>query len=341
MFVDSAKVRVKAGKGGRGCVSFRREKFIDHGGPDGGNGGDGGSILFVGDKNKSSLIDFRYTPEIKAKNGSPGQGSLKTGRKGKDIVLRVPPGTVVSVIEKDNSENLLCDITKDKEKYLVAEGGKGGRGNASFKSSTNQAPRRYEEGGEGEEFLLKLELKLIADVGLVGLPNAGKSSFISKVSHARPKVASYPFTTLSPVLGEVVLPGYRTLVVADIPGIIEGAHDNKGLGHEFLKHIERTRVLIYVIDFSEYADEHPKMALTTIKKELFLFSETLSKKPFIIAANKIDLYGNDLAFDELLDKFDFPYTGKDEVVPISAVTGKGINNLLEKVWKMLKNFVDE
>jgi len=337
MFIDSAKVRVKAGKGGRGCVSFRREKYIPHGGPDGGNGGDGGSIYFVGNQNKSSLIDFRFTPEIKAKNGSPGQGSLKTGKKGKDVFLDVPPGTIVSVIENENTERVVCDITRDGEKYLIARGGRGGRGNASFKSSTNQAPRRYEEGEEGEEFLLKLELKLIADVGLVGLPNAGKSSLITKVSHARPKIASYPFTTLNPVLGEVILPGYRTMVIADIPGIIEGAHDNRGLGHEFLKHIERTRVLVYVIDFSPYADENPKKALLTIKKELFLFSETLSKKPFIIAANKMDIYGKNINFEEVLEKFNFPYRKKSEILPVSALTGYGIKELLERVWKILKS----
>ena len=341
MFIDSAKLRVKAGKGGRGCLSFRREKFIEFGGPDGGNGGDGGSIYFLCDRNRSSLIDFRFTPEIKAKSGCPGQGKLKTGKKGKDIFLPIPPGTIVSVVKEDDSKQLLCDVTQDKEKYLAVKGGKGGRGNATFKSSTNQAPRRYEEGEEGEECLLHLELKLIADVGLVGLPNAGKSSFITKVSHARPKIADYPFTTLSPVLGEVILPGYRTLVVADIPGIIEGAHANKGLGHEFLKHVERTRVLVYFIDFSEYAAETPKMALTTIKKELFLFSEKLSKKPFIIAANKIDLYGEDFSFSDILEKYEFPYTGKDEVVPISALTGKGVDHLLEKVWKMLEAYKEE
>ncbi len=334
MFIDSAKVRVKAGRGGDGCVSFRREKYIPHGGPDGGDGGDGGSIYFRGNRHKSSLIDFRYTPEIKAKNGSPGQGKQKTGKKGKDVIVDVPLGTMVYVIRDDGEEILICDIVEDGKKYLIAQGGKGGRGNMHFKSSVNQAPRKYEKGKEGEEFLLKLELKLIADAGLVGLPNAGKSSLISKVSHAKPKIANYPFTTLHPVLGEVILQGYKHFVIADIPGIIEGAHNNKGLGHEFLKHIERTRVLVYVIDFSPYADEDPKKALTTIKKELFLFSNKLSQKPFVIAANKMDLYG-EYDFDSLLEKFDFPYKDKDVVFPISAATGAGVDKLLMRVWKMV------
>jgi GTPase len=340
MFIDSAKVRVKAGDGGKGCVSFRREKYIPHGGPDGGNGGKGGSVYFVGDKNKSSLIDFRYTPEIKAKNGSPGQGSLKAGRKGKDVIIQLPAGTLVYIMDTDGEERLLCDITEEGQKHLAARGGKGGRGNACFKSSTNQAPRNSEDGEQGEEFMLRLELKLIADVGLVGLPNAGKSSLIARISHARPKIASYPFTTLHPVLGEVVLPGYRSMVIADIPGIIEGAHANKGLGHEFLKHIERTKVLIYVIDFSPYADENPRKALVTIKKELFLFSESLSAKPFIIAANKMDLYEKGTRFQSLLKDLDFPYRDKAEIVPISAATGQGIDDLLSRTWAILKNFVE-
>src|SRR5919106_4720411 len=289
MFVDEVDIHVSAGDGGRGCLSFRREKFVPRGGPDGGDGGLGGSVYIVATPRKNTLVDFRYHPEFEARRGQHGQGSNKTGHSADDLEIEVPIGTLV--FEKDpdgDGLTLLADLAEDGQKVLVAKGGRGGRGNAQFVSSTNRAPRRTEPGEAGEERFLRLQLKLLADVGLVGFPNAGKSTLISRISAARPKIADYPFTTLVPNLGVVTLSDDRSFVVADVPGLIKGAHEGHGLGHQFLRHIERTKVLVHLVDVSGASGRDPVEDYDIIVDELARFSAKVAAKPQIVAANKID-----------------------------------------------------
>jgi GTP-binding protein len=289
MFVDSAVATFIAGSGGNGCVSFRREKFIPRGGPNGGDGGDGAHIILTSNKNCHSLIDFKFENIIRAQKGANGRGSNKTGKKGTDKVLNVPPGTVVKTYP---DERLIFDFTEEGMNFTIVNGGKGGLGNAHFKSSTNQAPRFAQKGKPGESIKVVLELKLIAFAGLVGFPNAGKSTLISKISGAKPKIADYPFTTLTPHLGVVYL-DYETLVVADIPGIIAGAHQGEGMGLNFLKHIERNKVLIFLLDVSPYSNLTPLKTFQVLKEELKSYSAGLLRKKRFVVANKIDLLDQD------------------------------------------------
>jgi len=288
MFVDQVKAAFRAGKGGNGCVSFRREWRVPRGGPNGGRGGAGGSIYLVSDENINSLVSFRFHPINKAKKGAHGEGGNRQGKKGEDLHLRVPVGTIV---REKNKEEVLFDFTSPGQKYLAAKGGKGGRGNASYASSTHQAPREREEGQPGEEKDFILELKLVADVGLIGFPNVGKSTLISKISAAKPVIADYPFTTLIPNLGVVDVDEFRSFVIADIPGLIEGAHLGHGLGIKFLRHVERTKILLHLIDVSPYTERDPVQDFRAVMKELEAFSPRLAKRHQILAANKIDLLG--------------------------------------------------
>ena len=290
MFVDQVTVTLKAGRGGNGCVSFRREARVPKGGPDGGRGGDGGSIEFVADQNISSLAWFRFYPIQKAKNGAPGEGGNRQGKRGADVRLTVPVGTVIR--EKDGGA-VLFDLVRHGQSGVAARGGKGGRGNATYATSTHQTPREWQPGRPGEEKELFLELKLIADVGLVGFPNAGKSTLISRVSAARPVIADYPFTTLAPNLGVVDVGEYRSFVVADIPGLIEGAHLGQGLGIRFLRHIERTKILVHIVDVSPYSGRDPLDDYRVVMKELEAFSPEVAARPQFIVANKVDLLGED------------------------------------------------
>ncbi len=333
MFVDEVDIHVNAGNGGNGCLSFRREKFVPRGGPDGGNGGAGGSIYIVATPTKNTLIDFRFHPEFEAKRGAHGQGSNKTGHGGNDLEIPVPIGTLVFEKNPETDElTTLADLTTDGQRVLVARGGRGGRGNAHFVSSTNRAPRRTEPGKEGEERFLRLQLKLIADAGLLGFPNAGKSTLISRISAARPKIADYPFTTLSPNLGVVSLPDDRSFVVADVPGLIEGAHQGHGLGHQFLRHIERTKVLVHLVDVSGASGRDPVQDFDTILDELRLFDPKVAAKPMIVAASKMDAV-DDPSRVEALERHVL-----DRGLPffrISAVAGTGLDALLEAMWRQI------
>jgi GTP-binding protein len=284
-FIDEATITVQSGDGGRGCVSFRREKFVPRGGPDGGDGGKGGDVVLVTTLRKRTLQQFQYKRQFRAPNGGHGQGQRKTGRNGDDLIIELPPGTLVSDAE---TGALLKDLTGAGERYVVAHGGRGGLGNNRFKSSTNRAPRHSQPGEPGAFLTLKLELKLLADVGLVGLPNAGKSTLIRAMSAARPKVGDYPFTTLHPCLGVVETGWSEPFVVADIPGLIEGAHQGAGLGHRFLRHIERTKVLVHLIDIAAIDPDDPLAAFNTVQKELALFKPELAHKPLLVVLNKCD-----------------------------------------------------
>lgn len=327
MFYDTARIYLKAGDGGNGVVSFRREKFVPEGGPDGGDGGRGGNIAFIVDEGLRTLVDFKYKRHYKAERGQHGQGKNKHGRSGQDLILRVPPGTLIR--DADTGE-ILADLTIPGQKIIVARGGRGGRGNARFLSNKQRAPKIAEKGEPGEERWLQLELKLLADVGLLGFPNAGKSTLISRISAAKPKIADYPFTTLTPNLGVVSVEEGKSFVVADVPGLIEGAHQGVGLGHDFLRHLERTRVLIHVIDLSSLEQE-PAMAFRIINRELQLYSPELSKKPQVVAANKIDIPQAKEKLEPLIKALgpEIP------VFPISAVTGEGVKELLYHVQAML------
>jgi GTPase len=321
MFIDEAKILVKAGDGGNGCMAFRREKYVPRGGPSGGDGGHGGDVTFVADVHESTLLKFRFNPEHKAQRGRHGEGSNCTGADGYSIEVPVPIGTVV--YDEETGERL-HDFTVAGERFVVARGGRGGKGNARFATSTHQAPTEHTPGRPGEEKRLRLELKLLADVGLVGFPNAGKSTLISRISAARPKIADYPFTTLEPNLGVAQLDGFRSFVVADIPGLIEGAHLGHGLGIQFLKHIERTRLLVHLVDVSEATGRDPVQDFNTIMDELAHFSEDLAKKPMIVAASKMDAAQDASRVDalkELAKERDL------EFYEISSVTGKGIEEL--------------
>jgi len=327
MIVDEAEIYVRAGKGGDGCLSFRREKYIPKGGPDGGDGGDGGSVFAVASPGIDTLLDFAGKHHWLAGNGQPGMGKNRTGRNGKPITLELPAGTLI--YDRDTGV-LIKDLSVPEEEVCIAEGGKGGRGNARFARPDHQTPREHEPGTPGRERWLRLELKLIADVGIVGLPNAGKSTLLGRLSRARPKVAEYPFTTLQPHLGIVELTDNRRFVMADIPGLIEGAHEGAGLGDAFLKHIERTRVILHVVDVGwEHATAPPASAYRAVRTELEKYSRHLADKPEIVAATKIDLT------DGLKNARDLADAIRREALPISAVTGKGISEMVERLWALL------
>lgn len=330
-FIDEAKIYVRAGDGGRGCVSFRREKYVPRGGPDGGDGGNGGDVVMIANENLSSLLDHRYQQHYRAKRGVHGRGKDQHGKNAPTLYVPVPIGTVIK--DYDTGE-ILGDLTGDGETLLVAKGGRGGRGNARFVSSTNQAPKNAEPGGEGKERTLHLELKLLADVGIIGFPNAGKSTLISRISAARPKVADYPFTTLVPNLGVVSYGDGKTFVVADIPGLIEGAHEGAGLGIQFLRHIERTKLLIHVLDLSPMTERDPIDDYETMNMELGAYSEELSRKPQIVVPNKIDLTEAREKLKELKKYFD--KTGI-KLFPISSATGEGIKELVHEAARTLEN----
>ncbi len=339
MFVDEVEIHVAAGHGGRGALSFRREKFVPRGGPNGGDGGPGGHVFLVANPNLNTLLNFRYQKKFEAGRGGHGEGSNRTGKAGEDIALEVPVGT--QVLEKQGDDYVqIADLTVPGKRVLIASGGLGGRGNATFATSTNRAPRRVEPGLPGEEKDLRLQLKLLADVGLVGYPNAGKSTIISRISAAKPKIADYPFTTLTPNLGVVGLAGDRSFVVADVPGLIEGAHEGHGLGHRFLSHLERTRVLVHVIDVSSVSGRDPVHDYDVIARELALFpgrdaaGERLEDKPVIVAANKIDALDDPGRLAALRAHLKAQGIA---VFPVSAATGEGLPLLLEAIWKALEN----
>jgi GTP-binding protein len=328
MFVDEAKIWVKAGDGGNGCISFRREKYVPKGGPDGGDGGRGGDVYFEAVQSKNTLLDFAGRHHWRAANGRHGQGKNMYGKDGEDLTIRVPPGTLIYDIDLDL---LLKDLNEAGMKVLVCRGGKGGKGNKAFATSTNQAPRTAEPGKPGQERNLRLELKLIADVGLVGMPNAGKSTLLSRCSAARPKIASYPFTTLEPVLGIVELSDYRRFVMADIPGLIEGASKGAGLGHDFLRHIERTTIIVHILDILPTDGSDPVAHYHAIRAELAQYSGALASKEEVIVANKIDLDPDGSRIKDLQDRL------SRDIVPISAATGQGINDLAEILWRQIQS----
>jgi GTP-binding protein len=328
VFIDETLISVKAGDGGNGCLAFRREKFVPRGGPSGGDGGRGGDVVLVSSPHYNTLLHFRFNPEHKAERGRHGEGSNRTGRVGNSVELPVPVGTVVYDAE---TGDVLHDFTTPGEKFIVAQGGRGGRGNARFATSTHQAPTEHEDGKPGEERRLRLELKLLADVGLVGFPNAGKSTLISRLSAARPKIADYPFTTLEPHLG-VVAVGDKTFVLADVPGLIEGAHEGHGLGIQFLRHIERTRLLVHLVDVSDFTGRDPAQDFETILEELHQFSDRMAEKPMIVAANKIDVCQDRSRIDAVRKKAEehgFPF------FEISGVTGANLEVLRHAIGDRL------
>jgi GTP-binding protein len=326
-FIDEARISVKAGDGGNGCISFRHEKYIPKGGPDGGNGARGGSVLIRADRQLNTLLDFKYKRNYRAERGENGRGKDQGGKSGKDEVVKVPCGTLVRDALKGKT---IVDLLHDGDEFIIAQGGKGGRGNGEFATPTNQAPRFAEPGTLGEEREVILELKLLADVGLVGFPNAGKSTLISVVSAAKPKIADYPFTTLTPNLGLVRYAEGKSFVIADIPGLIEGAHEGKGLGIQFIRHIERTKVLVFLV---ESISEDPKKDYLILFNELASYNPTIVKKKKVVAITKMDI------IDEVeRKKFTKLKFGRGVVtVPISAVAGEGVQNLLDEMWKLLKN----
>jgi GTPase len=338
MFVDEVDVHVEAGHGGRGCLAFRREMRVPRGGPSGGDGGHGGSVYVVASPHTNTLINYRFHPEFTAERGRHGEGSNRTGQTGADLELAVPIGTLVYEKTGDPEQplTLLADLAEAGQRVLAARGGRGGLGNARFASSTNRAPRKVQPGEPGEAKDLRLELKLLADVGLVGFPNAGKSTLISRISAARPKIADYPFTTLTPNLGVVGLSNDRSFVVADVPGLIEGAHRGQGLGHQFLRHLERTKVLVHVVDVSGASGRRPVDDLETVRRELELFQPALAAKPQLVAANKIDALGTDT--DEELKALERHAVAlKLPFYRMSGVTGAGVPELLEAMWRQLSD----
>lgn len=322
MFIDYVEIEIKAGNGGHGCVGFHAEKFVPKGGPDGGDGGRGGDIIVITDSHLTTLLDYRYKKKYKAENGQPGQGSLKTGRSGESTILRLPVGTIIKDL---NTNQVIVDLDKENKEVVIARGGKGGHGNAYYKSPTNRAPRKAQDGFPGEQRKLSLELKLLADVGLVGLPNAGKSTILATFSAARPKIADYPFTTLQPNLGIVKLREFKSCVMADIPGLIEGASKGKGLGHNFLRHIQRTGLLVYVIDVNE-----PNIQETyrVLKSELENYDSRLIKRPSLVVITKIDT----------VDESDLKNISKKlpkDYIYISSVTHKGAKKFLGEIENCL------
>jgi GTP-binding protein len=355
MFVDRIKVFAQAGSGGRGSVSFRREKFVPKGGPDGGDGGRGGDVILRADRHVDNLSNLFYEPIIKAKNGGNGMGKKMYGRSAPNKIVKVPVGTIVWPAEEGKRPTLnvqrstsnsdestvsnqqsamaepIVDLTRDEQEFVLCEGGAGGKGNVHFKSSRNRAPRQYTEGGEGEQGHFILELRTIADAGLIGYPNAGKSTLLRKVSAARPKVAPYPFTTLHPIIGVVQVSEYRRITVADIPGLIEGAHKGVGLGHEFLRHITRCRIFLFVVDTAGSEGRNPVEDVQNLRRELDLYDARLSERPWFIIANKMDLSEGTENLKALRKKFP-----KIDVVPISATTGEGIDELKQELGKWLE-----
>ena len=331
-FVDEATIRVESGKGGDGCMSFRREKYIPRGGPDGGDGGDGGDVILIGDVNSNTLADFRYTRKFKAENGEPGRGKNCTGKGGEDLYIKVPLGTVV--VEQDTQE-VIGEVLQKGQALKVAQGGHHGVGNTTFKSSTNRAPRRFTKGTPAEVRQLHLELKVLADVGLLGLPNAGKSTFIRAVSSAKPKVADYPFTTLYPNLGVVRIEADRSFVVADIPGIIEGAAEGAGLGIQFLKHISRTRLLLHIIDVAPFDESDPVESYKTIENELKKYSDTLADYERWLVLNKLDLLNDDVDVDEHCQKIIEGIGWQGPIYKISALQKEGTQQLCYDIMDLV------
>ena len=334
MFVDEVDIHVEAGNGGRGCLAFRREKRVPRGGPSGGDGGHGGSVFVVASAHVNTLINYRFHPEFAADRGAHGQGSNRTGQTGADLELAVPIGTLVyeKTGDGDPPSRLLADLAEEGQRVLVARGGRGGLGNARFATSTNRAPRKVQPGEPGEIKELRFELKVLADVGLVGFPNDVKSTLIARISAARPKIADYPFTTLTPNLGVVRLSDDRSFVVADVPGLIEGAHRGLGLGHQFLRHLERTKVLVHLVDVSGASGRDPAQDLDILRRELELFQPTLAAKPQMVAANKID------ALDEAARAAALEKRAADLKLPffrISGATGAGVAELVEAMWHRL------
>ncbi len=335
MFIDRVKAFAQAGKGGRGCVSFRREKFVPKGGPDGGDGGRGGNVIVRADRHVDNLAGVFYEPLIKAKNGGHGMGKKMTGRTGADKIVKVPVGTIIYRANGTHESitthglhqpELIADLMREGEEFVLCRGGAGGKGNVHFKSSRNRAPRQYTEGEQGEEGHFLLELRTIADAGLVGYPNAGKSTVLRKVSAARPKVAAYPFTTLHPVVGVIEFPGYRRATVADIPGLIEGAHRGLGLGHEFLRHVTRCRVLVFVVDIAGSEGRNPVEDLQNLRREIDLYDPNLSLRSWFVVANKMDLPGAKENLKTLQERFP-----NLQVLPTSAAKGEGIDALKQEL----------
>ena len=343
MFVDRIKVFAQAGKGGRGSVSFRREKFVPKGGPDGGDGGRGGDVILRADRHVDNLANLFYEPIIKAKNGGHGMGKKMAGRAGATKIVKVPVGTIVYAVEgaqrsTPNAEQSgipIVDLIRDGEEFVLCRGGAGGKGNVHFKSSRNRAPRQYTEGEEGEQGYFLFELRTIADAGLVGYPNAGKSTLLRKISAARPKVAAYPFTTLHPIVGVMEMPGYRRATIADIPGLIEGAHRGVGLGHEFLRHITRCRILVFVIDVGGSEGRNPIEDLQNLRREIDLYDPALSSRPWLVVANKMDLPDTERNLRALQERF--PRT---KIVPTSAAKGEGIAELKKTLAATMPNDKD-
>jgi GTPase len=329
MFIDRAKIHVQGGDGGNGVTAFRREKFVPRGGPSGGDGGRGGDVILVADASLNTLLHLRYNPRHVADRGLHGEGSNRSGREGSDLIVRVPVGT--QIFDADTGD-LLHDLSHDGDRWLAARGGRGGFGNAHFTSSTNRAPRYHQNGGKGEERELQLELKLLADVGLVGFPNAGKSTFISTVSAARPKIADYPFTTLEPHLGVVDAGDFRTFVIADVPGLIEGAHEGAGLGDRFLRHIERTKLLLHLVDVSSLPQQEPVAAYETVNRELASYNEELATRPQFVVATKIDALDDPERLASLRERAE-----KDSkpFFAISSATGAGVRELIHAVTAKL------
>ena len=337
MFVDEVDIHVEAGNGGRGCLAFRREKRVPRGGPSGGDGGQGGSVYVVASPHINTLINYRFHPEFSAERGGHGEGSKRTGHTGSDLELDVPIGTLVyeKTSNPEQPLRLLGDLAEEGQRVLVARGGRGGLGNARFATSTNRAPRKVQPGEPGEIKDLRLELRLLADVGLVGFPNAGKSTLISRISAARPKIADYPFTTLTPNLGVVRLSDDRSFVVADVPGLIEGAHRGLGLGHQFLRHLERTKVLVHLVDVSGASGRDPVEDLDTVRRELELFDHALASKPELVAANKLDAVAPAAADPVLSALARRAAELKLPFFRISGATGAGVPELLEAMWARL------
>jgi GTPase len=356
MFVDRVKVFVQAGKGGRGCVSFRREKFVPKGGPDGGDGGRGGNVILRADRHVDNLANLFYEPIIKAKNGGHGMGKKMAGRAGGGKIVKVPIGTVVWLAEEkrptpnferptSNSEQLaisnrqsavpIVDLVREGQEFVLCLGGAGGKGNVHFKSSRNRAPRQYTDGEEGEQGHFLFELRTIADAGLVGYPNAGKSTLLRKISAARPRVAAYPFTTLHPIVGVMELPGYRRATIADIPGLIEGAHRGLGLGHEFLRHITRCRILVFVVDVAGSEGRNPLEDLQNLRREIDLYDPTLSSRPWLLVANKMDLPEAEKNLRAMQKRFP-----RINIVPTSAAKEEGIDALKEVLAATMTNNKD-
>jgi GTP-binding protein len=344
MFVDEVDIAVSAGAGGRGAISFRREKFIPRGGPDGGDGGAGGSVFLISSPHHNTLVNYRFHPDFAAPSGGHGSGALRTGKSGKDLELPVPPGTVAYRIDEFGHAHQFADLLGIGDRVLVAKGGRGGRGNARFTSSTNRTPRRADSGEPGEEFKIRLRMKLLADVGIVGYPNVGKSTLIARVSAAKPKIADYPFTTLVPNLGVVALSDDRSFVMADVPGLIEGAHEGRGLGHRFLGHVERTKVLLHIVDVSEASGRDPVEDLEIIRGELEQYvpnADTLdpdalplAARPQVVAANRIDILEDPARLEAL--RAHAASLGLT-FHAISAVTGEGVGPMLETLWPYVQH----